>query len=112
MPQFSYRARYAQPENSAWPIAHFHRAASPFAASWDDARRSVVDLGKAFEAAARSANDAFVASGTGRWPQFFAGLKRDAANFYAAVCKFGGCGRGKWCAAANSASAGQAFDAG
>ena len=97
----------AKPENSAQPIAHFHRATRASAASRHDARRSVVGFGKTVETPARSPNDAHAAPGAGRWPQFFAGPERDAANFPAAVCKSGGCRRGERCVAANSAAAGE-----
>src|SRR5437667_6244076 len=82
---------HEEPKDSARAIAHFYRATRPFAASGDDARRSVIDFGKTFEAAACSANDAFAASVPNRRPQFLAGVKRAATNFPTPVCKFGGC---------------------
>src|SRR5437867_10808462 len=59
---------HEEPRDSARAIAHFYRAACPFAASRDDAGRSVVGFKKTFEAAARSAIDSYVASGHGRRP--------------------------------------------
>src|SRR2546430_7981006 len=57
---------HPEPENPARAVAHFHGATRSFTASGNDARRSVVDFGKAFKAAARSANDTFAASGPRR----------------------------------------------
>src|SRR2546423_15360346 len=86
---------HPEPENPARAVAHFHGATRSFTASGNDARRSVVDFGKTFKAAARSANDTFAASGPRRRSQFFTGIKCDATNFRATVCKSGGGRRGQ-----------------
>src|SRR5437899_12756447 len=106
------RGAHAEPESSARPTAHLQRATRAFAASGNDTGRSVVGFGKTLETAARPANDALAASGADRWPQFFAGAKRAAANFPAALCKSRSCGGGQRRVAANSASLGETFDAG
>src|SRR5437867_10809489 len=59
---------HEEPKDSARAIAHFYRAACPFAASRNDAGRSVVGFGRWFEATTRSANESYVSSGPGRRP--------------------------------------------
>src|SRR5262249_4082436 len=103
---------HAESENSAWPVARFHRAARPFAPSGNDAGRRTISSGKTIEAAARPTNDAYAASGASRWPQFLAGFKRAAANFSTVVRKPGRCRRGQRSATADSAQVSQTFDAG
>src|SRR5438552_1414118 len=109
---YSARASQTGPENSAWSVTGFYRAARPFAASGNDARRGIVDSGKTVEAAARPTNDPRTASSIDRRPQFLASAKRVSANFSAALHKHGCSWRGERRAAANSGTFGETFDAG
>ena len=106
------RYAYAEPENSAQPVAHFHRAARESAASRHDARRGSVSFGETVETPACSPNDAHAPPVAGRRAQFFPGPERDAADFPATLCKSGGGRRGERCVAANSAAASETSDAG
>src|SRR5207244_5301114 len=99
-------------ENSARSVTCFYRAARPFAASGNDARRGIVDSGKTVEAAARPTNDPRAASSIDRRSKFFAGAKRISANFSAALHKHGCSWRGERRAAANSGAFSETFDAG
>src|SRR5947207_12953661 len=101
---YSARASQTGPENSAWSVTGFYRAARPFAASGNDARRGIVDSGKTVEAAARPTNDPRSAPSIDRRPKFLAGAKRVSATFSAALHKHGCSWRGEQRAAANPAA--------
>ena len=102
----------AKSQDPARPAAGFHRTARPFLQAGNDTRRRIVDSRKTFETSARATDDAALAPGVGRWPQFLASVARVSTNFSAALREHGRRGRSERRAAGYSAATGRAFDAG
>src|ERR1051325_9797619 len=91
-------AKYESTAGGAVVADAFPRSTIPRRASCrHDARRGIVDLGKASATTAPPAVDSYFASVAGGRPQFLAGIARVPADFSARVRQSGGSGRSGWC---------------
>ena len=106
------RGSNAKSQDSARPIADFHRATRPPPASRHDARREPRCAGEAIETSARPANDERAASVADRWTEFLAGAARFPAHLPAALFEHGRRRRSERRAARYSVPRGRTPDAG